>query len=358
MAAKDRRKVLTIVMKALDKMSPALKLSVAILRRLRRIGTASLRALGRAARALGRAFKAMLGPLALVSTLIGGLGVFAVVRGFLRLAERLDEVAKTATLLQAPVEAIQELGFVAAIAGSDLAVLFKSIQRLTDFVGEVQRGTAQFTDDMVRLGLSVEDLIGLDPVAQFEAISTAMANMTDNTARITVAMDIFGARNLRILNLMNRSEEGFSALRDEARRLGAVFTATSLAIAEDFIDSLVRVKFALEGVKGTIAFEFMPILTDLFNRFAFWIGENRDAVRKWAVSVRDALFGIALGVGAFVTMISKLAADKKATAVLGSVIQAVADFTLDVVTETTIAAINIIVSALRAAFRPILSVHR
>ena len=76
----ERNKVLSITMQVRDKMTPALKAVRIGLATLKRVGTATLRGLAGAARLAGRAFKAMLGPLGLVTTALSGFGIAKVLK--------------------------------------------------------------------------------------------------------------------------------------------------------------------------------------------------------------------------------------------------------------------------------------
>lgn len=357
----QRNKVLGITMRAVDRLTPASRAAGKAIQILKRVTLSAFRVMRRAARLVGRAFKAMLGPIGLVTAALGGLGAVAIFRSFLRLADQMDEVAKKARAIGIAAKDVQELGFAAELTGTNVDLLFKAVQRVTRAAGEaVGIGGAAplktYLDVFEALKIEVSEFVKLSPADQFVEFGEALAGLEDNTLRLTLAMRIFGARNLAVLNLINENAGAIRAYREEANELGIVLGVDALKVFEDFVDSTTRLKRAFQGVKIVIALEFLPILEDLFDRLKEFFVENRGAIRVWARDTAAELRFVVGALGAFSTMLKQLAADEEQAKVFGEILQLLAGVALDVAKEVAVAIVKIIKNTLDVLFRPLLEV--
>jgi hypothetical protein len=351
----ERNKVLSLTMQARDRFTPAVKAARIALLAFRRTATAAFAVVRRAARALGRAFKAMLGPIGLITAALGGLGLLAVIRSFHRLALEMDEVAKQARALGADVESIQELGFVAQITGTSLQLLQKSMQRVVRAVAEASQGVATYADVFDALNINIAEMETLDPVEQFTRFSEAMSKLESNTARVGIAMEIFGQRNLKILNLVNENAGEIRALREEARELGVVIDAQTLLLFEEWIDAWVRIKEAIKGVRIAIAVEFLPLFLEMAEALKEFFVTRREDIREWAQQAAAAVRFVGQAVKALIDLLRDLATSQERVRVFGEVLTAMATLALDIAKETAIAVVIIISATLRAFFRPLIN---
>ncbi|MEE9609545.1 MAG: hypothetical protein V3U03_17545 [Myxococcota bacterium] len=349
------------MMRAVDRMTPASRAAGKAVQVLKRVTLAAFRTMRRAARLVGRAFKAMLGPIGLITAALGGLGAVAIFRSFVRLAGQMDEVAKRARAIGISAQDVQELGFAAELTGTSVDLLFKAVQRVTRAAGEAAGigGAAPlktYLDVFEALKIEVGEFVKLDATEQFLQFGDALRALEDNTLRLTLAMRIFGARNLAILNLMNESSDAIRAARIEARELGIVLGDEALRVFEDFIDAIARLKGAFRGVRIVIALEFIPLLLDLFESLKNFFVENRGAVREWARDVAAEIRFVVGVLGAFSQMLRQLAVDEEQAAVFGRVLQSVAGVALDVAREVAVAIVKIIKSTIDTLFRPVIEV--
>lgn len=357
----QRNKVLGITMRAVDRMTPASRAAGKAIQILKRVTIGAFRVMRRAARLVGRAFKAMLGPIGLVTAALGGLGAVAIFRSFLRLANQMDEVAKKARAIGIAAKDVQELGFAAELTGTNVDLLFKAVQRVTRAAGEaVGIGGAAplktYLDVFEALKIEVTEFVKLSPADQFVEFGEALAGLEDNTLRLTLAMRIFGARNLAVLNLINENADAIRGYREEANELGIVLGVDSLRVFEDFVDATTRVKRAFQGIRIVIALEFLPILEDLFDRLKTFFVENRGAVRLWARDTAAEVRFVVGALGAFSTMLKQLAADEEQARVFGEILKLLAGVALNVAKEIAVAIVKIIKNTLDVLFRPLLEV--
>ena len=117
-------------------------------------------------------------------------------------------------------------------------------------------------DALAALGLSVEQLQGLNPEEQFFMLANALAKVENASERAALAQRIFGRSGTELLPLFAKGAAGMEALRQQARDLGIVMSGEAAAGAADFKDAQNELKAAISGVALQFAGKLVPRLTD------------------------------------------------------------------------------------------------
>jgi hypothetical protein len=180
-------------------------------------------------------------------------------------AEAGDEVAKMAHRTGLGTEALSELHHVANITGTDLSSIEKAVRTMTGAITDANEGMTTYIRAFERIGLSIEDLIGLSPEEQFWKIARAIGDLEDETLKVATAADIFGRAGTQLLPMMDETGESIDALRQEAHDLNLVFSEESAAAAESFQDSKTRLVGAFQGMFFSLAEQLMPTLEGFIN---------------------------------------------------------------------------------------------
>jgi len=180
-------------------------------------------------------------------------------------AEAGDEVAKMAHRTGLGTEALSELRHVANITGTDLTSIEKAVRTMSGAIVDAEEGMTTYIRAFERIGLSIEDLIGLSPEEQFWKIARAIGDLEDETLKVATAADIFGRAGTQLLPMMDETGEGIDALRQEAHDLNLVFDEESAAAAESFQDSKTRLVGAFQGMFFSLAEQLMPTLEGFIN---------------------------------------------------------------------------------------------
>lgn len=208
-------------------------------------------------------------------------GKFAVdlVTGF---ADFGDEVAKTAGKLDVSVEGLQRLRFAAQRSGASTAALDKSIKQLQiGLVDARDKGTGPAIEGLDLLGLTLEDLEGLDVEQQFGLIADAMGEVETKAERTAAAAKLLGSRaGVDLKVLLAQGSEGISELGDRAEELGGVLDGEAARSAENLADSFLDLDVLTDGLKNRIGSALAPAVTDAINEFTNWIAENDDLIRQ------------------------------------------------------------------------------
>jgi hypothetical protein len=174
--------------------------------------------------------------------------------------QAIDELGKASDQLGIATEKLQAYQLAADLAGvsaEQLAVGFKTQQRV---LSEAIQGTKTARDTFTDLGLNLERLAAMDAAMQFETILKALGNLTNQTDRTRIALELFG-----------RSGQGFLSLKPgdiekAAQQIDAVGGAISridAAKVEEANDSITRLKAALSSLGQQAAVDLAPAVESL-----------------------------------------------------------------------------------------------
>ena len=168
------------------------------------------------------------------------------------------------------VEAIQELGFVASVSGSNLEAVQTSMQGLSEKIGEA---AVRGNEDFQRLGINVRDAAG-----NVKGADRVLEELRGKFRGLSQAEQIGFAQRLGIdrslIQLLNRTGSEMDSLRARARALGVVTKEQGDLIA-DVNDSYTILGFAFDGLKRDIALGIAPEMKDFATVITDLIADNR-----------------------------------------------------------------------------------
>ena len=101
------------------------------------------------------------------------------------------------------------------------------------------------------------------------------------------AQRLFGRSGMPLINALVRGAAGFRELGDEADRYRQI-SEKEARRAEEFIDSMTRLKEAVSGVGNALGAEMLPALIPAIDRMREWTVENRsEIVERLQTAVSD-----------------------------------------------------------------------
>ncbi|WP_428052726.1 phage tail tape measure protein [Candidatus Avelusimicrobium faecicola] len=256
-----------------------------------------LQKFGKSMQKVGASFAAVGG------AITAALGV--AVKSLANAADVADDTAKRTGLT---VEAVQELGYVAKMTGSNLATVEVALRTIMQ-KGLTDSGTesAAFTSALETLGLSLAELRAMNPQAQFDALSQAIAGVADPSQRAGLAMTVFGRAGTALLPMLAEGADGIAKLKDEAHKYGYVMSQEVAEAGSNFNDNLDRLKGSLGGLAQQVVAGLLPTLNSLVKCAADvvagikeWINNNPNLV--------STLAHVVASVGAVLTVFGALVA--------------------------------------------------
>lgn len=161
---------------------------------------------------------------------------------------RLDDVGKASQRLGATTEAISRLDYAAKLADVSFEKLEASLRFMQRSLGEVAGGggkkAAKALED---LGLSVQDLIDLQPDEALARIADGFTQIESPILRTQTAIALFGKSGAGMLNLLKDGSAGLKELYTEAQNAGVVIDQELAAKAEKLNDDLTRLNESYQG---------------------------------------------------------------------------------------------------------------
>ena len=255
-----------------------------------------LQKFGKSMQKVGASFAAVGG------AITAALGV--AVKSLANAADVADDMAKRTGLT---VEAVQELGYVAKMTGSNLATVEVALRTMQKGLTDSGTESAAFTSALETLGLSLAELRAMNPQAQFDALSQAIAGVADPSQRAGLAMTVFGRAGTALLPMLAEGADGIAKLKDEAHKYGYVMSQEVAEAGSNFNDNLDRLKGSLGGLAQQVVAGLLPTLNSLVKCAADvvagikeWINNNPNLV--------STLAHVAASVGVVLTVFGALVA--------------------------------------------------
>lgn len=168
-------------------------------------------------------------------------GVTMLVTSALRTADALFKQSKQ---INVTVEDLQRLNFAAQQSGIEQANFARGLELLNDRAFDASNGMAEQKRAFDQLGVSIRTANGemKDTTTLLREVLESLSKMSDSSARIGLARDIFGRSGAAFLNL--GSNENLQALMDERSAMGLI-TTEEAERAEKFNDRLSAMKTRL-----------------------------------------------------------------------------------------------------------------
>jgi len=208
-------------------------------------------------------------------------------------AEAQAEVGFFSTRIGITTEALSSYQSVARFANLEQETLNDGFKELTNRVAEAKTGVGAGAEALEALGIGIDEISDRSPDKQFEIFAKALDDVADSGEKVFLAEELMGDAGSQLLQVLTNGSEGLAEMTQEADRFGTVVSQNSANNAILFQNSLTRMQMAFEGLRNAVGERFMPILTELNNRFADFVADNREPIMELAEKIGGALVSIA-----------------------------------------------------------------
>lgn len=206
-------------------------------------------------------------------------------------AELQDNAIKMSRALGVSVETLTSFRRSAELGGASSQVLDNAMRKLTRNLLDVQKGLGEARESFDELGISVENADGTLRNADevLLDISDSFAKMENGSRKSATAQLLFGRAGAQLINTLNGGSDAFRRQREEAEKLGLIFSRESAKDAEVFNDTLLDLKKTAEAGFRELTNTLLPILTPLMQDLTDTIVEGKDGFKDIGKAIGQTL---------------------------------------------------------------------
>jgi len=163
-------------------------------------------------------------------------------------------------------EEIQRWKFALEQSGGSVNSLEAATKKMSQTIVAAADGSKTAEAALGKLGLSAKELEGLSTEEQFNKITGALSGMEQGAERNAVGTQLLGKAYMQLAPTLNQGKDGMQALKDEADALGMVMSEDAIKAADDFGDTMDKVKGVAQGLMnqlGSVAIQALQPLLDM-----------------------------------------------------------------------------------------------
>lgn len=187
-------------------------------------------------------------------------------------AEVIDQTSKLAARLGMTYGELSGIALAGDLAGVGLDAIGAAATKADVAFVKASQGSATATAAFAGLGLTVQQLSGLNAAGRFEAIATAIAAIPGEAERSAAAVQIFGRAGAGLLPLFAGGADAIAAAREEAERFGLALTTSQGQDVEAMNDAFTRAQKAVEGVVQQVVAYLAPAVNAVTTSFSDLVG--------------------------------------------------------------------------------------
>lgn len=188
---------------------------------------------------------------------VGGLASIAK-----RSLDAADQIQKLSSRIGASTEALSEYRHVAELSGVQFDALTMAWQRQTRRISEAASGTGEARNALKELGLQASELNKLKPEEQFERLTEALNQVPNQADRVRLAMKLWDAEGVKLVQITNQGSEAIKQYREEARQLGKSISQDQADAAARANDEMTRLSSSFGGLAETLTLKLAPGFAD------------------------------------------------------------------------------------------------
>lgn len=172
-----------------------------------------------------------------------------------------DAIADNADKVYLSIEAYQKWSHAFRMLAVDETTMQKAFIKLNGILGDITTGNGEkYNSYLNQLGLTTEDLMGLNPDQAFSLIRDSLSKLKDETLRVAIANELFGDKlGSELAQVIKATASDINNLKSEAEELGLV-TKEQADAAGNFTDALDKLKQSMGNLGVRIGAELVPVM--------------------------------------------------------------------------------------------------
>ena len=207
-------------------------------------------------------FATAVGKLGGITSLVGGVGLGALVKGAIDAGDRVQKLSKQTGL---STQFLSEMRRAADLAGTDLESVATSVTRMQRSAVEAADGTATYADAFDKLGINVGEFLKLSPEEQFNTLADSLSKIDNPAEKVALGTDIMGRGFRDLIPLIEGGSAAIAAARMEGQKLGETLTQDQADKLAAVADSMGRLDGAMGAFGTKFALEFAEPLANFID---------------------------------------------------------------------------------------------
>ena len=195
--------------------------------------------------------------------IITGLGTSALQMAS-RVATSADSLNDLSLRTGIALKPLQGFQLAAKLAGVDAEGFAVAVTKMSVNIGKAEPGDA-FAKSLGSIGVKLEDLQGMNPEAQFSAISKAIGEIPTTAGRAAASVAVFGKAGAALAPLFKDGAASLEDLTARAERLGIILQGDQVANIAAMNDGFDLVSATVDGIIGQILGDLSPVVTKMLD---------------------------------------------------------------------------------------------
>ena len=176
-------------------------------------------------------------------------------------ADSLNDLSLRTGIALKPLQGFQ---LAAKLAGVDAEGFAVAVTKMSVNIGKAEPGDA-FAKSLDSIGVSLADLQGMNPEAQFSAISKAIGEIPTTAGRAAASVAVFGKAGAALAPLFKDGAASLEDLTARAERLGIILQGDQVANIAAMNDGFDLVSATVDGIIGQILGDLSPVVTKMLD---------------------------------------------------------------------------------------------
>ena len=221
----------------------------------------------------------------------------AVVRSITRSLDEMDKIGKVAQQIGVPVEQLSALKLAANLADVSLEELSADMGKFARNVAQASENAGgDFSRTMRGLGIALKNSNGeaRSQIDLLKDLADRFQRMPEGVEKTDIAMTAFGRTGKNLIPFLNGGRQGIDASMEAAKRLAVTFSTETAKAAEEFNDTIKRLKTATDGLAMSMTQDMLPALQMVASGMESMIGST-DSLQKRTMlllgSIGDTISG-------------------------------------------------------------------
>lgn len=179
----------------------------------------------------------------------------------------IDQTSKLADRLGVTYGEMAGLSLAAQKSGVSMDSMKAAMTKADVAFVRAAQGSKEASAAFQGLGLSVEDLNGMNTADRFQAIAKAIAQLPTEAERAAAATQVFGRAGADLLPMFEGGAEGIARATEEANKFGTALSTAQGRDVTKMVSSFETAQVAISGVVQQVTAYLSPAITGVVNQF-------------------------------------------------------------------------------------------